>query len=276
MPKVDNWISYEEKYSEWFKQMMKLKKLEEEGYPVHIYPSPPDERDFTVKSVSLPFKADKKDIPPKIKLHLSPLVLDQENTPFCAGFSLAGIYNSHYDYYENMPEAFSGSFAYWMAKEYDGIPDEDGTYLRTVLKIGQMYGLCRESLLPLKDAKQKPVITQEMLDDAKKHKIKRYVKLETLEEIKNCLANGYYIIVGTIITKENWENPPNGFLSLPYGFLMGGHATYGWGHHDHLRGVDRFRDADYEGYLLGMNSWGDWADSGKFYIPYEYYFWSNK
>ena len=276
MAKVDNWVSYEEKYSEWFKKMMKLKELKDKGYPVYIYPSPPDERDFQFKDIMLSCMPLKKDFPSKISLHLSPLVLNQEDAPFCAGASLAGIYNSYYDYYDNMPpEGFSMAFAYWMAKEYDNL-NEEGTYLRTILKIGQHYGLCRESLLPLKNAKIKPVITQEMLDDAAKYKIKRYALLNSLEEIKRALANGFYILIGTIVTSDNWDNPPDGFLGLPYGYIKGGHGTFGWGYDDFLKGWDRFVKTYWEGYIKAQNSWGkEWGDEGKFYIPYEYYFWKS-
>ena len=82
MAKVDNWVSYEEKYSEWFKKMMKLKELKDKGYPVYIYPSPPDERDFQFKDIMLSCMPLKKDFPSKISLHLSPLVLNQEDAPF--------------------------------------------------------------------------------------------------------------------------------------------------------------------------------------------------
>lgn len=267
--------SYEQRYSEWYKQMEKLKELKDKGYPVHIYPSPPDERDIPLKSLkNFTYLIEDKELPSNVKLHLSPLVLNQLNSPFCGGASLAGITNNHYDYHGKMPEdGFSMAFAYHMAKRYDGL-DDDGTYLRTICKIGQHYGICRESLLPLKDALTKPEITEEMLEDAAKYKIKRYARLETLEEIKEALSSGFYVLIGTIVT-DNWNNPPNGFLSLPHGYLQGGHATYGWSYDDQLKGKDRFTNEDFIGYLFGMNSWGNWGDFGKYYMPYKYYYWES-
>jgi len=115
-----------------------------------------------------------------------------------------------------------------------------------------------------------------MLDDAAKYKVKRYAKLNSLEEIKEALSNGFYILIGTLVTSDNWDNPPDGFLGLPHGYIEGGHGTFGWGYDDFLKGWDRFVKTYWEGYIKAKNSWSEeWGDKGKFYIPYEYYFWQS-
>lgn len=268
----------EEKVSSWLNKMNRIEELRTKfNRPFFIYPSPPDEDDYKLERYLIP-RLIKVKRPEVIKLyHALDMIINQEKNPFCAGAAGAGMTNSHYGYYDALPdeEGFSWPFLYWMAKEYDGIPDKPGTYLRTIAKVLQKHGVCRYSLLPVEKALEKPVFTDEMLEDAAKYTIRRYYKLETLDEIKEALAMGLYVMVGTIVTDENWATP-DGFLGMPRGFLLGSHGTYLYGYDELLNGKDRFTEEEFVKYLLGINSWGrNWGDQGRYYMPEEYYHWKS-
>jgi len=262
--------SYEEEVSRWKKLMEKLEEQERAGIKVEIWPSPPDPRDFDLArlekvAVRLPVK-----LPDVVVLHPSPIVMDQGGQPFCGGAAGASIGNAHYDNLDRMPDGgFSMRYTYWKSKEYDGIPDKPGTYLRTVCKVMQKYGLLPDALLPFEDVPDKPEITSEMDEKAKKYRVKAYARLWSLDEIKQALNDGFYVLIGTIVTSENW-NTDDGFLSWPQGFILGGHATKLFGYDD------RLKKHVHVGYLFGLNSWGKkWGDGGRFYMPYDYYEWES-
>ena len=248
------------------KEWLKTKYMKRKFYAL---PSPPDWRDYTPDKIGI-YAYKNGQLPRKKINSLPPWILDQEDTPFCVGASGAGSGNAWYHRFEQLPfDGFSMSFLYWLSKNYDGIPEQEGTYIRTGNKIMEKYGLCREALAPLKEMKSKPIITNEMIDDAKNYKIEGYAKLETLEEIKSAITDGYYVIIGTLITSRNWDTN-DGFLGLPSGYVLGGHATYLYGYNDDLE------HGDHKGYLYGVNSWGDdFGDEGKFYMPYDLYYWES-
>jgi hypothetical protein len=262
--------------SQWWKMVDELEEVRKKRRgDVHIYPSPPDHEDYHLENFVVGRSAIIKGMPQVVRLHLSPGVINQLDTPFCGGASGVGAMNAHYDYYDALPEptGFSWPFLYWVSKEYDGIPDKPGTYLRVICKVMQKYGVCRYSLLPIEDAIEKPVITAEMIEDASHYKVKRYFKLDTLAEMKEAYNLGLYIMVGTIVTGNNWSTP-DGFLGMPSGFVRGAHATYQWGYDETLEGADHNYAVEYVKYLLGMNSWGeDWGDKGKYYMPEDYLGW---
>ena len=232
-------------------------------------PSPPDDRDYGLCNLRIP-KLSKLELPKKKINFPPPWILDQEDTPFCGGASGAGSSNSYYNWFQQLAyKGFSMSFLYWLAKMYDGVPNEEGTYLRTINKIMQKYGMCEEILAPLSEMKQKSIITQKMTDNAAQYKINSYAQLHSLEEIKSALVDGKYVLIGTIVTSNNWY-PEDGFLSLPNGYILGGHATFLYGYDDDLQ------HGKHKGYLYGINSWGtEWGDKGRFYLPYDYYHWES-
>ena len=223
-----------------------------------ILPSPPDPRDYSVARVT----STTHTIPTSHSLPRSPLILNQGNTGYCAGASGAGIANSYYFYHDLLPQdGFSMTFLYWLAKEYDGIPHLDGTYIRTLLKVMKKYGVAPLALAPFSE--RRIYISPEALKAAEEYKVEAYARLTSLYDIKSALLKGLYVIMGTLVTRDNW-NRPDGFLSYPSGPLYGGHATFNDGYNSLLK-------REHKGYLLGQNSWGDrWGDYGRFYLPYDF------
>ena len=224
-----------------------------------LLPSPPDSRDFTLSSV---VKAEKP-TPRIAKLPQSPIKIDQGNLPKCAGSAIAGIYNAYYNAIGELPKGgFSDDYAYQRAKQLDGIPDLDGTYLRIVLMIALHEGICSKAVWD----KYKR-LCHETIADAKKYKIKAYAKLTGLSEIKQAIADGKYLLLGSQVTTD-WTKPPtkeDGYIGFPpQGHFVGGHATYAYGYDDLLRNVRL-------GYILGENSWGPgWGDDGTYQMPQDF------
>lgn len=246
--------TYEENINQWKESFKYLAKAPRPG----VLPSPPDPRDYSVDDMPVASLRT----PPQHFLPESPFVLDQKNTGYCAGASGAGIGNSYYHYFNMLPQqGFSMTFLYWLAKEYDGIPHLEGTYIRTILKIMHKYGMASEQLAPF--SLNRINISGAALREAEHYKIEAYSRLRTWGEMQKALAKGLYIIIGTLVTRNNW-NRPGGFLSYPSGALYGGHATFNFGY-------DNFLSHAHNGYFYCQNSWGSyWGDKGKFYLPYDY------
>ncbi len=249
--------TYEERIQEWQKTIEELKSLKYQG----IMPSPPDPRDYGIESipVSVVRSLPEKHINPK-----PPIIQDQGQTSFCAGATGAGIAKAVFSQYGKMPsKGFSMNFLYWLAKEYDGIPDTEGTFPRTVLKVMQKYGCAPEISLPYSVGRVE--IPTTALRSAEDYKISVYARLATIQQIKQALADGNYVFVATMVTSDNWK-AQKGYLSMPKGDLYGGHATFFYGYDDTLK------YGNHDGYFHGINSWGSgWGDKGSFYMPYDYY-----
>ncbi len=90
-------------------------------------------------------------------------------------------------------------FLYTRCKQEDDIPDLEGTHPRVALKVAQKDGTCSSSLLPFKGiCRPLPELNQAMKVEALGYRLKRYARLWALEEIKQALASGYLVAVGTI------------------------------------------------------------------------------
>lgn len=243
-------------------------------------PSPPDPRDFNLYQIGVDMEAA---VPTKIFLPKPPFILDQLNFPICVGAALAGIYNSYYHKIGKLPDSngFSMAYGYFRCKELDGIPDTPGTYPRVICKVAQQEGIVPERVLPLQPGMKKPVLTEEMKKIAANYKIKSYARVDefgkpenTIRNIKQALNNGKYILIGSIVTSDNWlsdDTVNTGYLKMPKGSILGGHATFLYGADDtHVYG-------SYTGYKEGVNSWGDsWGKDGRYFMPYDYVKWETK
>ncbi len=251
--------SFEERIQDWKLDFDRALSL-----PMHgMLPSPPDPRDYSVDDI--PVSSAK--VPERHVLPESPIIYNQGQTPYCGGASGAGIATAHFSVYGGVPRGgFSMTFLYWLAKKYDGIPYVDGTYIRTILKVMQKYGCA-----PLQEAPfsvSSIDITARALQEAEHYKIGSYARLGGIRDIKEALARGLYVIIGTLVTRDNW-NRVGGYLSYPAGELYGGHATflYGYDNNKSNDGVD-----SHLGYYKGQNSWGtDWGSGGRFFLPYDYH-----
>jgi hypothetical protein len=247
--------TFEERIQDWQQLVERIKKTPMPG----LIPSPPDPRDYTIEDI--PMMAAQ--VPDKYHLKPSPIILNQGQTPYCGGASGAGMANAYYNTFGIMPnKGFSMTFIYWLAKQYDGIPEINGTYIRTVLKIMQKYGCAPEALAPFSFTRT--AITPTAIREAEEFKIQAYARLHTVQDIQLAYLRGMYVIMGTLVTRDNW-NRPDGFLSYPRGQLYGGHATHSFGY-------DSLLKRDHLGYCFNQNSWGEqWGHNGRFYLPFDYF-----
>lgn len=252
----------EREFSNW-------QKIAEKFKDSPCLPSPPDPRDWPLSSIAeIPEK-----LPDKVDLsHHLPFVLDQQKCGICVAKSGVNALNAFTNSKESLPKrGLSSLFLYTRCKQEDGIPNQEGTYPRVSLKIMQKEGVCPAKLLPFEGkCKPLPILTEVMKSEAEKYKIKAYARLSGVEQIKQALAAGKLVMVGTIVTSENWLDDDEWILT-PKGHLLGGHATLLCGYDDTLE------YAGYEGFFKGVNSWSEaWGKEGFYYMAYDYATWESK
>jgi len=140
---------------------------------------------------------------------------------------------------------------------------DSGAMLRDGIKALAKQGVCPEESWPYdvaRFAKKPPkACYQEALD----YRILSYARLDTLDEMRACLADGYPFVFGFSVYEsfESQQVARTGVLDLPRVSekLLGGHAVLGVGYDDV---AERF---------MVRNSWGtDWGKKGFFTMPYEY------
>jgi hypothetical protein len=216
----------------WF-----LKKQKFQVPATGCIPSPEDKRDLLLSQVAPIVKRYPKEAPPPFDLD----ILNQDGKPHCVGYSCAAL-KQYFELKERNAITFDGDWIYQKAKEIDGAPNLEGTYLRAGLKVLQKFGA-------------KPLNGSE--EEAEKYKIGTYVRVDdySFEGLKKALYIGGILLAGFYGSNEGWQTayvrPPNQGEKV-------------WGHAVLIIGYNK-------NYLIGQNSWGtDWGDKGLFYIPSNY------
>src|SRR5439155_8052108 len=111
------------------------------------------------------------------------------------------------------------------------------------------------------DFKKKP--TRPCYAAAKKHRLTSYHRIDGLDEMRTCLADGFPFVFGFTVYESFESNAvaQSGTLNMPQPneAMKGGHAVMAAGYNDTQK---RF---------MIRNSWGtDWGKKGYFTIPYDY------
>jgi len=141
--------------------------------------------------------------------------------------------------------------------------------LRDNQKVLQKDGIAEDGMLrggwkKWKDYSDYTKMSQEVLHNAQKHRIKSFLKLYTANEILKALDNGRPVEIGI-----DWYTGYNirGGFKLPWiihkviGWLVGGHAMYIYDY-----------NLDYKGQKVFVvrNSYGEsWGDKGNLYLTFE-------
>jgi hypothetical protein len=205
--------------------------------PAGCIPSPEDKRDLLLSQVAPIVKRYPSACPPPFDLD----VLDQDQKPYCVGYSCAAL-KQYFELKERNIVTFDGDWIYQKAKELDENPQIAGTYLRMGLKVLQKFGA-------------KPLNGSE--EEAEKYKIGTYVRVDdySFEGLKKALYIGGVLLAGFYGSNSGWQNayiqPPKQGESI-------------WGHAVAIIGYN-------ENYLIGQNSWSSsWGDKGLFYVPSNY------
>lgn len=205
-------------------------------------------------------------LPPSVDLRPdAPPVESQKNLGSCTTFAIIGAL----EYIEKKDkdiafEVFSHLFLYYNERDLEGsVASDSGAMIRDGIKTLASLGICNETMWPYDISKFTDKPPQECYDDAKKHLITSYARLDTIDDIKNCLATGYPVIVGITVYEsfETDEVAKTGIVPMPSPSeeCLGGHAVSIWGFQDDKQ------------HFIMRNSWSDgWGDKGYFYLPYDY------
>jgi C1A family cysteine protease len=215
-----------------------------------------DKRDHLMRaylpSVKIPKKVDYSN-------KMSP-VRDQGDEGTCVAFaSVAGMkeYQEKIDY--NQLVLLSPRFLYSECKKIDGMPNVEGTMIRTAMKILAKLGVCRENFWPYLPH-QKDKAKAGASKDAKKFKVLKYARILNLDDLLLNLAVKGPCVIG-IKVFDGMMKTTTGLIRMPKPGerTLGGHAICPAGY-DEANRLIKFK-----------NSWtNNWGDKGYGYLPYAY------
>ena len=135
--------------------------------------------------------------------------------------------------------------------------------LRDGIKTLAKQGSCTEKKWPyiVSQFTKKP--TAACYKEALNYQILTYQRIETLDEMRSCLADGFPFVFGFTVYEsfESQSVAKSGIVNMPKASekVIGGHAVLAVGYNDSKK---RF---------IVRNSWGaDWGMKGYFTMPYAY------
>ena len=221
-------------------------------------PDLPDNRDFIYKRlpIALPTHVD-------LRPFCSP-VEDQGQLGSCTGNAIVGAMEMLENIGKQVFVDLSRLFVYYNERAMEGTIKQDaGAAIRDGIKTLAVNGVCTEALWPYVISKFKNKPTVKCFKDGLTRKVAVYQRLNTLADMKNCLATGFPFVFGFSVY-ESFESDAvakTGIVPMPAKGekLLGGHAVLAVGYDD---ATQRF---------IVRNSWGPgWGMSGYFTIPYDY------
>jgi C1A family cysteine protease len=206
-----------------------------------------------------------EDLPPKVDLRSYMTQVEQQGElNSCTANAMAGAYEYLAMRQLGQAEDVSRLFIYYNARYADGSLDKDqGTYLRTCIKVLQEYGTCREKTWPYSPNSVFEEPHEIAYDEAANFLIDEAERIEVdLYAMRHCLAEGYPFAFGLQLFSSFQQTPKTGRVSMPDTDSekhSGGHAMLCVGY------------SDKDQMFVVRNSWGsNWGDGGYCYIPYEY------
>ena len=224
-------------------------------------PDLPDHRDYLYRAVrpppaKLPAFAD-------LRPRCSP-VENQGRLGSCTGNALAGAV----EFLEKRDRvAFvnvSRLFIYYNERVIEhSVADDAGAMLRDGIKTLVKQGVCAEATWPYVIAKFATKPKPACYAEARDHQVTAYARLETLDDMRACLADGFPFVFGFTVYEsfESQRVAATGAMPMPKRSerMLGGHAVLAVGYDDAKRR------------LLVRNSWGTgWGMKGYFTMPYDY------
>jgi len=222
--------------------------------------SPTDVRDLKIVALravrapppKLPSKVDYTDQMTGVK--------NQLNEGICVGFASTAMKEYQEKLEQKSEYDFSKRFVYEHARQIDRLPDNDeGTTIRAAMEVLYEQGVCEESCWPyIPHIRGSPCKT--VTEDALPFRIKSYIGLDTVSDMKEgLLSNGPFVL--GIIVYESFEKDDHGVIPMPKADeeILGGHAICIVGYDDAKRQF-KFK-----------NSWGMlWGSGGYGWLSYDY------
>jgi len=224
-------------------------------------PDRPDFRDKLYAAIAAPPPA----LPSKVDLRFGcSLVEDQGQLGSCTANALVGNLEFLERKAGHAVTDLSRLFIYYNERALEGTIGEDsGAQIRDGVKSLVQYGTCTELKWPYKITQFTKKPTVSCFKEASKHKVTSYHRVVGLQQMRQCLAEGYPFVFGfSVYTSfESATVAKTGVLGLPQQGekQLGGHAVCAVGYDDTANTV------------LVRNSWGaDWGMAGYFTMPYDY------
>lgn len=223
-------------------------------------PDVPDGRDFLYAAIR-----------PRIRFAASAdlrrgcsAVENQGRLGSCTANALAGILEFLDNRIDGKYEDASRLFIYYNERALQHtVAYDSGASLRTGIKTLAKTGSCPEASWPYNIAQfaRKPLTR--CYTEAKAHRIVSYHRIETLQEMQSCLAEGYPFVFGFTVY-ESFESPQTaatGIVKMPAKTerALGGHAVMAVGY-----------DQKKKTFIV-RNSWGKtWGQAGYCTMPFAY------
>ena len=224
-------------------------------------PDRPDHRDKLYAAIAAPPPT----LPPSVDLRAkcSP-VENQGQLGSCTANALVGSLEFLEKKAGHAPPDLSRLFVYYNERAMEGTVQEDaGAMIRDGVKSLVKQGVCPEAEWPYATARFKLKPPAACYRDALTHQVQSYHRIQTLAEMKSCLAEGFPFVFGFTVYEafESAAMARTGRLDLPKPAeqCLGGHAVMAVGYNDTTK---RFTI---------RNSWGaTWGLAGYFTMPYAY------
>jgi len=226
-------------------------------------PDLPDHRDRVYQAPMRMLEAP----PPSVDLRPGcPDVYDQGELGSCTANAIAGALE-----FDQMKQQGTDVFVparlfiYYNERVIERTVQEDaGAMIRDGIKSVAKEGAPHEQLWPYNISKFKDKPSAKAFADAKKHRAILYQRLvQTLDQFKACLADGYPFVFGFSVYEsfESNQVAKTGEMPMPKPKekQLGGHAVLAVGYNDATK---RF---------IVRNSWGPkWGIAGYFTMPYDF------
>lgn len=246
----------------------------ESGRPLTCLESPFDARDYKYPQLLQAVGYTETPAGPIDYRSNLPPVFDQGDRGSCVACATAWTPKAFAEINEgDFPaKGLSAAYLYSQCKQLDGIPNTEGTYLRTAMQVLQKYGIPPEEAMPYSTlsslaAPKVPPVSALAEARAGQYKISTYAQIASttdtdrsrlLTTIRQALLReGPFVMALLVCT--NFTPDSRGRLPLPGGTVLGGHA------------VGIAGDLPDMGCLILRNTWGrDWGLDGYAYLPYEW------
>jgi C1A family cysteine protease len=155
-------------------------------------------------------------------------------------------------------------FIYYNERVIEHTVSEDaGAMIRDGIKALVKQGVCSEKKWPYVVSKFATKPNPACYKEALNHQVVAYARIQTLDEMRACLAEGYPFVFGFTVYEsfESQQVAKTGVVPMPKPKekVLGGHAVLAVGYDDAQKR------------LLVRNSWGTgWGMKGYFTFPYDY------